>query len=64
MQDALDVIAQYSYADQNRRLQKDAEKIIRLNESKAKKPIKYAGFINKFKRFNILLIPLGVCLIS
>jgi hypothetical protein len=48
--EALAVMSQYSHVNYNMRLQNDAAKINLLSQARVKKPMKYAGFIDKFKR--------------
>ena len=54
IKDQLDVLAQYSNIHQNMKFLKDTQKVNILNEAKPKRPVKYAGFIDKFKRLHKL----------
>jgi hypothetical protein len=50
IKEAMEVLAQYSDAHYKQRLNDDAAKYNLANPTIKKKPIKYAGFIDKFKR--------------
>lgn len=50
MKEAMDILHQYSNLQQVMRLENDTAKYHIISLTKVKKPIKYAGFINKFKR--------------
>ncbi len=50
MKEAMEVLAHYSDAHYKMRLGDDAQKYNLANPMKVRKPVKYAGFINKFKR--------------
>ena len=50
VKEAMEVLAQYSEAHFKQRLNDDAAKYNLTNQTNIKKPVKYAGFIDKFKR--------------
>ncbi len=50
IKEAMEVLAQYSEAHYKQRLNDDAAKYNLTNQMINKKPVKYAGFIDKFKR--------------
>jgi hypothetical protein len=51
LKEAYDIISQYSNIQQVKQFENDAEKVHVASLSKIKKPIRYAGFIDKFKRY-------------